>query len=34
MLRFLENGGRRGVITDPANVGAALAGTAGTQFVA
>jgi carbamate kinase len=34
MLRFLENGGKRGVITDPANVGAALAGTAGTRFVA
>jgi carbamate kinase len=34
MLRFLENGGKRGVITDPANVGAALADTAGTQFVA
>ena len=33
MLRFLGNGGKRGAITDPANVGAALAGTAGTQFV-
>jgi carbamate kinase len=34
MLRFLANGGKRGVITDPANIAAALAGAAGTQFVA
>ncbi len=34
MLRFLANGGRRGVITDPANIAAALAGAAGTRFVA
>jgi carbamate kinase len=34
MLRFLANGGKRGVITDPANIAAALAGAAGTRFVA
>jgi len=34
MLRFLRNGGKRGVITDPYHIPAALDGKAGTQFIA
>lgn len=33
MLRFLGNGGTRGVITDPDSIPAALDGEAGTQFI-
>lgn len=34
ILKFLRNGGKRGIITDPANVSRALFGDEGTHFVA
>jgi len=34
IVAFIEGGGRRGVIADPAHLGAAIAGSAGTQIVA
>ena len=33
MMHFLERGGRAGLITDPVNIGRALAGETGTHFV-
>ena len=33
MMHFLETGGRAGLITDPVNIGRALAGETGTHFV-
>lgn len=34
VIAFLEGGGREAIITDPAHIGMALAGTAGTHIVA
>ena len=34
MMHFLERGGRAGLITDPVNIGRALAGETGTHFLA
>jgi carbamate kinase len=34
ILEYLEGGGQRGLITDPAHIEAALEGRAGTEFVA
>ena len=34
IMQFLKNGGKRGVITNPENIAAGLAGVAGTQFIA
>jgi carbamate kinase len=34
ILKFLKNGGKRGIITDPKNIAGALTGDGGTQFYA